>query len=189
MPECSNNSPTTGGRTDRHRCGAKYFYPQRHGEHRRPQKFEPGRQMIESAGFGAGEKREGDDAHCFLGVIGAVTMRHPCSAHDLRLSKKQMDEVRCEPMQQYEQQKHYQSAKNESRDRRGNHRQNHFWPDTGVPFDDRPISFCGCEDRKSTRLNSSHGYISYAVFCLKKKKKSEHLLCFKKKKKKQKIKK
>src|SRR2546422_1451962 len=30
-------------------------------------------------------------------------------------------------------------------------------------------------DRKSTRLNSSHGYISYAVFCLKKKKtKSRH---------------
>src|SRR2546422_5506381 len=36
-------------------------------------------------------------------------------------------------------------------------------------------------DRKSTRLNSSHGYISYAVFCLKKKKKgpqspAEHLV-------------
>src|SRR5205809_4633432 len=29
------------------------------------------------------------------------------------------------------------------------------------------------EDRKSTRLNSSHGYISYAVFCLKKKKKQK----------------
>src|SRR2546422_7872811 len=29
-------------------------------------------------------------------------------------------------------------------------------------------------DRKSTRLNSSHGYISYAVFCLKKKKKNEY---------------
>src|SRR2546422_5054713 len=28
----------------------------------------------------------------------------------------------------------------------------------------------GLLDRKSTRLNSSHGYISYAVFCLKKKK-------------------
>src|SRR2546422_8594301 len=28
----------------------------------------------------------------------------------------------------------------------------------------------GLPDRKSTRLNSSHGYISYAVFCLKKKK-------------------
>src|SRR2546430_3648661 len=28
------------------------------------------------------------------------------------------------------------------------------------------------EDRKSTRLNSSHSQISYAVFCLKKKKKS-----------------
>src|SRR3989449_7640638 len=33
----------------------------------------------------------------------------------------------------------------------------------GLRFDDRV-------DRKSTRLNSSHGYISYAVFCLKKKK-------------------
>src|SRR2546422_4414111 len=32
----------------------------------------------------------------------------------------------------------------------------------------RPLS-----DRKSTRLNSSHGYISYAVFCLKKKKKTQ----------------
>src|SRR5438128_7835845 len=30
-------------------------------------------------------------------------------------------------------------------------------------------------DRKSTRLNSSHGSISYAVFCLKKKKKSKHI--------------
>src|SRR2546422_9065775 len=29
-------------------------------------------------------------------------------------------------------------------------------------------------DRKSTRLNSSHGYISYAVFCLKKKKKESN---------------
>src|SRR2546422_2976182 len=28
-------------------------------------------------------------------------------------------------------------------------------------------------DRKSTRLNSSHGYISYAVFCLKKKKQND----------------
>src|SRR2546429_6647178 len=31
-------------------------------------------------------------------------------------------------------------------------------------------------DRKSTRLNSSHGYISYAVFCLKKKKKNYRLI-------------
>src|SRR2546429_6960878 len=30
-------------------------------------------------------------------------------------------------------------------------------------------------DRKSTRLNSSHGYISYAVFCLKKKKKKIYI--------------
>src|SRR2546422_3878817 len=37
-----------------------------------------------------------------------------------------------------------------------------------------PSSDAG-RDRKSTRLNSSHGYISYAVFCLKKKNtKNEH---------------
>src|SRR5438105_8822334 len=32
-----------------------------------------------------------------------------------------------------------------------------------------------CEDRKSTRLNSSHEWISYAVFCLKKKKKKDKM--------------
>src|SRR2546422_4516143 len=37
--------------------------------------------------------------------------------------------------------------------------------------DPAPIS-----DRKSTRLNSSHGYISYAVFCLKKKKKKKYTI-------------
>src|SRR2546422_5207946 len=43
---------------------------------------------------------------------------------------------------------------------------------TGVPGSERKWA-AGAEsrlDRKSTRLNSSHGYISYAVFCLKKKK-------------------
>src|SRR6266581_8480384 len=38
-------------------------------------------------------------------------------------------------------------------------------------------------DRKSTRLNSSHPSISYAVFCLKKKKKKHKTSCIRKKKK------
>src|SRR6266542_5974689 len=38
-----------------------------------------------------------------------------------------------------------------------------------------------CSDRKSTRLNSSHGSISYAVFCLKKKKKYLTICIHKKK--------
>src|SRR2546429_5968267 len=51
--------------------------------------------------------------------------------------------------------------------------------ETGVapplPFSDpaelaRQLRLRPAADRKSTRLNSSHGYISYAVFCLKKKK-------------------
>src|SRR5256885_7010996 len=43
-------------------------------------------------------------------------------------------------------------------------RQRHQWPGRRVLR----------EDRKSTRLNSSHLVISYAVFCLKKKKKTSH---------------
>src|SRR3712207_7527132 len=44
------------------------------------------------------------------------------------------------------------------------------WPDRP------PLSVPACsEDRKSTRLNSSHANISYAVFCLKKKKIHFHL--------------
>src|SRR2546422_11448170 len=49
--------------------------------------------------------------------------------------------------------------------------------DAGGPRDRRGDRAARCRtgagggDRKSTRLNSSHGYISYAVFCLKKKKK------------------
>src|SRR3712207_7830262 len=35
---------------------------------------------------------------------------------------------------------------------------------------DRALAGAGARDRKSTRLNSSHANISYAVFCLKKKK-------------------
>src|SRR5688572_31249984 len=42
-------------------------------------------------------------------------------------------------------------------------------PDVGQPM--VAASQSGREDRKSTRLNSSHSQISYAVFCLKKKKK------------------
>src|SRR6266511_5245490 len=47
-----------------------------------------------------------------------------------------------------------------------------------------PGSRTSCRsDRKSTRLNSSHVKISYAVFCLKKKKKIAHLASLQKKKK------
>src|SRR2546429_3905023 len=44
----------------------------------------------------------------------------------------------------------------------------HFLDQGGVLL--RGLVDVGDGDRKSTRLNSSHGYISYAVFCLKKKK-------------------
>src|SRR2546429_6933919 len=52
-----------------------------------------------------------------------------------------------------------QSAKANSFEEEGIQRRN------GLDRDHRRF-----QDRKSTRLNSSHGYISYAVFCLKKKK-------------------
>src|SRR5207247_8625571 len=37
----------------------------------------------------------------------------------------------------------------------------------GADRRDLALHATGCEDRKSTRLNSSHEWISYAVFCLK----------------------
>src|SRR5215469_17287750 len=60
-----------------------------------------------------------------------------------------------------------------------------FWPAGACS----PRPGCHCrrpEDRKSTRLNSSHVEISYAVFCLKKKKKNKKSYIYKKKKKKKK---
>src|SRR5437867_6418830 len=45
----------------------------------------------------------------------------------------------------------------------------HHRPGAGGAQDRKPIA-AGKRDRKSTRLNSSHRTISYAVFCLKKKK-------------------
>src|SRR5208282_6424354 len=48
------------------------------------------------------------------------------------------------------------------------------------------IAAARSRDRKSTRLNSSHGSISYAVFCLKKKKKTNTRLNTKQKKKRKK---
>src|SRR2546426_3948336 len=57
----------------------------------------------------------------------------------------------------------------------------HCFLSPGRPWDSRPLSAgigllrhgIATLDRKSTRLNSSHLVISYAVFCLKKKKKGE----------------
>src|SRR5438876_4578197 len=45
----------------------------------------------------------------------------------------------------------------------------YYFLEGGARFD-QTISYDGDGDRKSTRLNSSHPSISYAVFCLKKKK-------------------
>src|SRR5687768_18509939 len=49
---------------------------------------------------------------------------------------------------------------------------NHYWPALYFVNGRGRVR----QDRKSTRLNSSHGYISYAVFCLKKKKKIKNKL-------------
>src|SRR2546430_5382857 len=50
---------------------------------------------------------------------------------------------------------------------------------TNVPDQTPSCSDTNCNraDRKSTRLNSSHSQISYAVFCLKKKKKTNTIMC------------
>src|SRR2546429_6336621 len=56
-------------------------------------------------------------------------------------------------------------------------RENGVWRAYGTPFwGEFRAAGSNTRDRKSTRLNSSHGYISYAVFCLKKKKHAENPL-------------
>src|SRR2546422_7926450 len=49
-------------------------------------------------------------------------------------------------------------------------------PTTSIPGPFRTLN--AISDRKSTRLNSSHGYISYAVFCLKKKNTDDWFIVF-----------
>src|SRR2546427_4110986 len=49
-------------------------------------------------------------------------------------------------------------------------------PGAGLYRLGRHAGASGQRDRKSTRLNSSHSQISYAVFCLKKKKNIKHVL-------------
>src|SRR2546422_7772754 len=54
------------------------------------------------------------------------------------------------------------------------------WPDTSERYRVPPTATSIPHiDRKSTRLNSSHGYISYAVFCLKKKKQQKYFYSMK----------
>src|SRR2546429_5064039 len=55
------------------------------------------------------------------------------------------------------------------------HSVNRFMNARCVEKNDLPFRPGHDPDRKSTRLNSSHGYISYAVFCLKKKKTTSDL--------------
>src|SRR2546429_6517216 len=61
----------------------------------------------------------------------------------------------------------------------GAHADQHIPHPVGIPGHVREDMTPGPpgEDRKSTRLNSSHGYISYAVFCLKKKKRATTAIC------------
>src|SRR5438128_6883748 len=66
----------------------------------------------------------------------------------------------------------FRSPQGRSRRGRRRGRQDRHLPRGTLPAPGQaPVAFP--EDRKSTRLNSSHGSISYAVFCLKKKKKKK----------------
>ena len=84
MPECANNSPAAGGRARRHGSGAKDLHPDRHGEDGRAQKMQPRRNIVEAAGICSRKKSERDNAHGFLRVVRAMTVRHPGRAADLQ---------------------------------------------------------------------------------------------------------
>src|SRR5258708_8731726 len=68
----------------------------------------------------------------------------------------------------------FRSMRGQSHDVEGQHRVR----GPGLEVDDEEVAAVeGGGDRKSTRLNSSHQIISYAVFCLKKKKKMHNIQC------------
>src|SRR5438552_7037751 len=109
--------------------------------------------MIEAARLRPGKKREGDDAHCFLRVIGAVRMRHPSRAKNLQLAKNRMDCRRRKTMEDQKKREHDQSAEEETGQRGCNHRNNYLWPESAVPFQDRPVSARGRERGSAQAAN------------------------------------
>src|SRR5256885_2745460 len=92
----------------------------------------------------------------------ATTEIYTLPLHDALPILRARDERRDDHRQGDGHDLHRRSAAREGRDRRGGHRR-------GTGRRRRP------QDRKSTRLNSRHPVISYAAFCLKKKKKKINL--------------
>src|SRR3712207_7285541 len=70
---------------------------------------------------------------------------------------------------------HYVPAVRESLEQAGQTGDGGYLEEPQPFMDYREIGFDAASDRKSTRLNSSHANISYAVFCLKKKK--NNIIC------------
>src|SRR5439155_25700601 len=94
-----NDAPTPRGGSDRHCQSAKADDPFRQNENRRLEKTQPGWQMIEASGVRAGKQCERNDAHCFLRVICAMTVRHPGRAEDLQLPEQRMNKSGGESVQ------------------------------------------------------------------------------------------
>src|SRR5256885_2012373 len=96
--------------------------------------------MIEAPRLRPGKKGEGDNAHCFLRVIGAVRMRHPGCTNNLQLAENGMDSRRRKTMKEQKKREHHQSTEEKTSQRRCNHRNNHLRPEPAVPFQYRPVS-------------------------------------------------
>ena len=76
---------------------------------------EHGRQVRESAALSCGEKRERDDPHGLLGVIGPVAMGHPRGADELQFPEDLVHDVGRERTEQSKEQCHQDSAERRSR--------------------------------------------------------------------------
>src|SRR3981081_906901 len=103
MSERADDSPAASSRSGGHGQRTQNLYPHRDSAKRRhAQKFQPRRKLIEPAGFGASEERKSDNAHGFLRVICAMTVRHPCCAENLQLPKNGVDRARGKTMERNE---------------------------------------------------------------------------------------
>ena len=80
-------------------------------------------------------------------------MCHPGRAKNLQLAENGMDRTGRKAMEERKKREHHQSAETETGKWRCNHRDNHLWPESGVPFQHRPVSARGRERGSAQAAN------------------------------------
>lgn len=118
--DCPDDFPAADGGACRHRERTDDFYP--HGD------------AVARAPHARADKRQGDDAHGFLGIVASVRVGHKCGGQNLKLGEPFIDPVLRSVLQQQKQQLHHKEARYETDHGGGDERQDHLVHDI-TPLD------------------------------------------------------